>query len=130
MDKQEHLTPEPQILLEALKLAEASIQKLWDSFDWTTSPASFEPFIEAIATHNRIHDTFLKISKRFWPWAMDAEPGDIMVDKQGRAFRLYASKGRNKRDAGELSCRERKEGGKIAVIENGRRGGGESPDAK
>jgi len=39
------------------------------------------------------------------PWNMDAEPGDYMVDLDGRVCRLEESTGRNKRDAGELTPR-------------------------
>ena len=54
----------PTDLLSHLQSAECAIQKLWDNPDWLKNRDNGEPFVEAIATHNRIHDIFLKISKR------------------------------------------------------------------
>lgn len=55
---------------------------------------------------------------RYNPWNFDAEPGDIMVSHDGRAWRLYESNGRQKAAAGELSMRELKRKGMKATIEN------------
>lgn len=54
------------------------------------------------------------------PWNQEAEAGDIMVSSEGRAWRLYESNGRNKRDLGELPLREIKKHGKIAKIIDGK----------
>jgi hypothetical protein len=54
------------------------------------------------------------------PWNFDAEPRDIMVKPDGRAYRLRVSNGRNKRDAGELTPSEIKKPGKIAKIIDGK----------
>jgi hypothetical protein len=37
------------------------------------------------------------------PWNHDAEVGDFMIDSSGRLWRLGQSRGRNKRDAGDLT---------------------------
>ena len=57
---------------------------------------------------------------RYWPWNESAEPGDIMVSHSGRAWRLYQSSGRDKRDLGELSMRELKKPGHRADIKGGK----------
>ena len=57
---------------------------------------------------------------RYWPWNESAEPGDIMVSHSGRAWRLYQSSGRDKRDLGELSMRELKKPGHRADIMGGK----------
>ena len=62
------------------------------------------------------------MKKVLWynPWKEDAEPGDIMVSRDGKAFRLCQSNGRNKRALGELTPREIKKPGKKATIDNGK----------
>jgi hypothetical protein len=57
---------------------------------------------------------------RYWPWNESAEPGDIMVSHDGRAWRLYQSNGRGKRALGELSMRELKKPGHRADIKEGK----------
>ena len=52
-------------------------------------------------------------------WNFDAEPGDIMVTWDGRAFRLYSYPGPIAA-VGELSTRELKRAGKKAQILEGR----------
>jgi len=55
------------------------------------------------------------------PWNFDAEVGDIMVDSMSeKAYRLYESRGRNKRDAGELTPVEIKKPGKRATLVDGK----------
>ncbi len=61
---------------------------------------------------SRSNARILPYDERNW----DAETGDIMVDWNGRAWRLTASNGRNKRAAGELTPIEIKKPGYIAVI--------------
>jgi hypothetical protein len=53
------------------------------------------------------------------PWNFGAEPGDIMVAMDGRAFRLYTIRGSCSAAAGELCAREIKRRGCNAMIENG-----------
>lgn len=51
------------------------------------------------------------------PWNFDAEPGDLMVDQNGKLFRLRESSGYQKRGAGELTMVEIKPPpGLIAVM--------------
>ncbi len=48
-------------------------------------------------------------STRVWgfnPWNFDIEEGDLLVDWNGRLYRATPSRGKNKRDAGELTAVE------------------------
>jgi len=57
---------------------------------------------------------------RYNPWNFDAEPGDIMVSHDGRAWKLYDRPGSAKSCAGELSQRELKKPGCLADIVDGK----------
>lgn len=54
------------------------------------------------------------------PWNQDAEPGDIMVSHDGRAWRLYERRGGPRAAAGELCMREIRKPGKKAAIKDGK----------
>lgn len=48
-------------------------------------------------------------STRVWgfsPWNFDIEPGDLLVDGDGKLYRATQSRGKNMRDAGELTAVE------------------------
>jgi len=53
------------------------------------------------------------------PWNFDAEPGDIMVKRDGRAYRLYERKDSNVSASGELFMRQLKREGCKATIKDG-----------
>ena len=55
---------------------------------------------------------------RYNLWNFEAEPGDIMVAPNGRAWRLYERRGSQSAAAGELCMRELKKPGMRATIQN------------